>query len=176
MKYILEKIKSKYAVTDILQKRSNLLFFSAEKKVLTDLLAYLKELEGFSHFVMISCVDWIEENKFQLTYIVNHPVNKYDIAVRVDINRNEPVMDSIHHLWLHTETDQRELKELYGIDFPGSPRVNEAFVLEDWDQIPPMRRDFDTLKYAQETFFPREGRQTYDTKEYMKLKMYPDKE
>ncbi|WP_416208189.1 NADH-quinone oxidoreductase subunit C [Halomonas sp.] len=34
---------------------------------------------------------------------------------------------------------QRELKEMFGIDFPGSPRVDEPFVLESWDDIPPMR-------------------------------------
>ena len=83
-------------------------------------------------------------------------------------------MDSIHHIWIHAETDQREIKELFGIDFPGSPGVDEDFVLEDWDEIPPMRRDFDTLEYSERTFFQREGRKTYDTKEYMKSKLYPN--
>lgn len=175
MKDILEKIERKYQIKDILQKRENLLLFSIEKKYLTDILVYLKELEGFSHLVMLSSVDWLEENKFQLTYILNHPVNKHDVAIRVNLDRNEPVMDSIHHIWLHAATDQREIRELFGIEFPGSPGVNDDFVLEDWEETPPMRRDFDTLKYAEETFFPREGRKSYDTKEYMKSKLYPDK-
>ena len=176
MKEILEKIKSKYKITDILQKRDNLMMFTIEKKSVIDILTYLKELEGFTHLVMLSSVDWLEENKFQLTYIINNPVDKHDIAIRVLINRDEPTMDSIHHIWVHAETDQREIKELFGIDFPGSPGVDDDFVLEDWDEIPPMRRDFDTLEYAERTFFPREGRKTYDTKEYMKSKLYPDKE
>ncbi|MDA3886208.1 MAG: NADH-quinone oxidoreductase subunit C [Candidatus Delongbacteria bacterium] len=176
MKEILEKIKRKYEITDVLQKRDDLLFFSIGKKLLVDILNYLKELEGFTHLVMLSSVDWLEENKFQLSYIINHPVNKYDITIRVFIDRDKPVMDSIHQIWLQSATDQREIKELFGIDFPGSPGVDDDFVLEDWDDIPPMRRDFDTLKYATENFFPREGRQTHDTKEYMKSKLYPDKD
>ncbi|NOR46234.1 MAG: NADH-quinone oxidoreductase subunit C [Candidatus Delongbacteria bacterium] len=174
MKEILEKIKTKYEVTDVLQKRADLLFFTIDKKMVLDILNYLKELEGFTHLVMLSSVDWLEENKFQLTYIINHPINKHDIAIRVDLNRDEATMDSIHHIWIHAETDQREIKELFGIDFPGSPGVDEDFVLEDWDEIPPMRRDFDTLEYSERTFFPRDGRKTYDTKEYMKSKLYPD--
>jgi NADH-quinone oxidoreductase subunit C len=71
-------------------------------------------------------------------------------------------------------TYQRELKEMFGIDFQGSPRVNEAFILEGWDNIPPMRRDFDTKKYSEETYFPREGRGTNDPSEYMKQKLYPN--
>ena len=35
-------------------------------------------------------------------------------------------------------------------------------------------RDFDTKKYAEETFFPRPGRKTNDPKEHMKKKLYPD--
>ena len=65
---------------------------------------------------------------------------------------------------------------MYGIDFPGSPRVDESFILEGWDDIPPMRREFDTKKYSEEIFFPREGRETNDPEEYMKKKLYPDEE
>jgi hypothetical protein len=83
-------------------------------------------------------------------------------------------MDTIHHLWAQAATYQRELKEMYGVDFPGSPRVNDEFALEGWADIPPMRRDFDTLEYSERTFFPRPGRKTYDPVEYMKQNMYPD--
>ena len=84
------------------------MMFTIEKKSVIDILTYLKELEGFTHLVMLSSVDWLEENKFQLTYIINHPVNKHDISIRVFINRDEATMDSIHHIWIHAETDQRE--------------------------------------------------------------------
>ena len=83
-------------------------------------------------------------------------------------------MDSIHHLWAQAATYQRELKEMYGINFPGSPRVDEEFALEGWKDVPPMRRDFDTLAYSESTFFPRPGRKTHDPVEYMKKNMYPD--
>ena len=46
-------------------------------------------------------------------------------------------------------------------------------MLEGWDNIPPMRRDFDTKKYSEETFFPREGRETYDPRKVMEEKSYP---
>jgi len=37
-----------------------------------------------------------------------------------------------------------------------------------------MRRDFDTKKYSEETYFPRPGRKTHDPKTYMKEKLYPN--
>ncbi|WP_455383230.1 NADH-quinone oxidoreductase subunit C [Salinispira pacifica] len=83
-------------------------------------------------------------------------------------------MDSIHHLWAQAATYQRELKEMYGIHFPGSPRIDEEFALEGWNDVPPMRREFDTREYSEKTFFPRPGRKTHDPVEYMKQNMYPD--
>jgi NADH-quinone oxidoreductase subunit C len=85
-------------------------------------------------------------------------------------------MQSIHHLWAQAQVYQRELREMFGIDFPGCPRVNESFILEGWREIPPMRRDFDTKEYSERTYFPREGRSTIDPSERMARDRYPREE
>ena len=88
--------------------------------------------------------------------------------------RDEASMESIHDIWPTAMTYQRELREMFGIDFPGSPGVNDDFILEGWNDIPPYRRDFDTLKYSEEKYTHRAGRETKDPAEYMKEKLYPD--
>jgi NADH-quinone oxidoreductase subunit C len=176
MEKIIQNITQRFSVSDSVEKRDNLTFVTVKQDLAVALITHLRDIEGFAHFVLLTAVDWIEEEKFQLTYILNHPERKIDLAIRVYIDRNNPTMDSAHHLWEQVATYQRELKEMFGIDFPGSPRVDESFILEGWDNIPPYRRDFDTLKYAEETFFPREGRETNDPATYMKKKLYPDEE
>ena len=99
--------------------------------------------------------------------------NNHDIGLIIPIDRENAQMESIHHLWPAIETYQRELREMFGIDFPGCPRVNENFCLEGWEDIPPMRRDFDTSEYCKKTFYTRPGRKTNDPTKYMKGKMYP---
>jgi NADH-quinone oxidoreductase subunit C len=96
------------------------------------------------------------------------------MGIRVMVDREEAEMVSIHHLWAGAATYQRELFEMFGISFPGSPRMKEPFILEGWKEMPPYRRDFDTLKYSEKTYFPRPGRSTNDTAKYMKEKMYPE--
>lgn len=176
MKTIIDDIKTRFEISDVVKQRYNFSFLTCKKKQIISLITHLKNIEGFSHFVLLTAVDWIEEGKFQLTYILNNPDKRIDIAIRTFIERETATMDSAHHLWEHVATYQRELKEMFGIDFPGSPRVDEPFILEGWDDIPPYRRDFDTLKYAEETFFPREGRDSNDPAEHMKKKLYPDEE
>ncbi len=174
MQKIIDKLNTIFEISDIIEDSSNFSFLTCKKEQAISMITHLRDIEGFSHFVILSVVDWIEDEKFQLTYILNNPDKKIDIAIRVFIDRNNPIMDSAHHLWQHVATYQRELKEMFGIEFPNSPRLNESFILEGWDNIPPMRRDFDTNKYSEETFFPREGRTTNDPSEYMKNKLYPD--
>jgi NADH-quinone oxidoreductase subunit C len=174
MKNLIEKLSKSFELTDVVYQRPDLTFVTAKKENTINLVTQLRDYEGFSHFVLLSVVDWIEENVFQLTYFLNNPTGKYDLAIRCIIDREEATMTSAHHLWKQIATYQRELKEMYGIEFPGSPRLNENFILEGWDNIPPMRRDFDTKKYSAETFFPCERPKTNDPAEYMKSKMYPE--
>lgn len=167
----LNDIQKRFTITDVVKQRNNLSFVTCQKLQAIPLITHMKSNLGFSHLVLLTAVDWIENGVFQLSYILNNPEKKMDIAVRTMIPRDEPVMDSAHRLWVHIATYQRELKEMFGIDFPGSPRVNESFILEGWTDIPPYRRDFDTKKYSEETYFPRPGRETNDPAEYMKKKL-----
>lgn len=174
MEDIIQNIQEKFKVTDARQQRRNYYQLMVDNATTIPLVTYLRDYEGFSHFVLLSAVDWMEEGVFQLTYILNNPEKKIDISVRTLISRKEATMQSAHHLWEQVATYQRELKEMYGIDFPGSPRLNESFFLEGWDDIPPMRREFDTKKYSEETYFPRPKQKGEDPREYMKQKLYPN--
>ena len=174
MKELLTRLRKRFDITGHTQQRPNELFVTVTKERAVDLVTHLRDREGFAHLVLLTAVDWIEEGHFQLTYLVNNPETRQDVGVRTLLDREDPVMDTAHTLWAQMATYQRELYEMFGISFPGSPRMEEPFVLEDWDGPPPYRRDFDTKKYAEETYFPRPGRETHDPAEHMKKALYPE--
>jgi len=172
MKELLSKLKQKTTVTSVDKKRDDLYFVTVDKEQIELVLSYLKQQENFTHLAFLQAVDLIEENKFQLIYMLYNYDCKINIGIRVFIDRVEAEMTSIHNLWPHAWQYQRELKEMFGIDFPGSPKVDESFVLEGWDEIPPMRRDFNTLEYSIKTFYQRPGRTKNDPKTHMRKKLY----
>ena len=174
MKDLIERLRDKFPVKDEVFQRDDLSFVTTEKSQAIELVTHLRDYEGYTHLVLLTAVDWIEDGMFQLTYILNNPSTKVDLGVRIMLERADPVMTSAHHLWAAMATYQRELYEMFGISFPGSPRMKEPFILEGWDGPPPYRRDFDTKKYSEETYFPRPGRETHDPAEHMKKKMYPE--
>jgi NADH-quinone oxidoreductase subunit C len=174
MEKLIQTLKSTFNVSDVNYQKPNLTFITAPKDQAVALMTHLRDYEKFSHLVFLTAVDYIERNVFQLTYMLHNYENGHDLGIKVEIDRTQPQMTTIHHLWAQAATYQRELKEMFGIDFPDSPRVDEPFILESWENMPPMRRDFDTKKYAEETYFNRPGRKTHDPEEYMKEKLYPD--
>lgn len=174
MKNILDTITNRYGISDSRKQNDQLYFATCPKDNLVSLLIHLRDQEHFTHLTFLTAVDFIEQNTFQLTYMLHNYETKISLALLVLIDRENPVMESIHSLWEQARIFQQELREMFGIQFPGSPRIEENFALEGWDNMPPMRRDFDTKKYSEETFFPRPGRFTEDPREYMKKKLYPD--
>lgn len=155
-------------------RRTDLAFATVPQERAVSLIRDLRDRFGYAHLVFLTSVDVIEQNVFRLVYMLHDPSSHTDLAVQTEIPRTEASMESIHGLWEQAATYQRELKEMFGIDFPGSPRVDESFVLEGWDEIPPMRREFDTKEYSERTYFPRPGRGTTETRAHMKKNLYPD--
>ena len=174
MKELIERLKKQFKISEVVNQRDNETFVTVEKPNAISLLTHLRDYEGFTHLVLLTAVDWLEDGCFQLTYLLNNYEKKTDLGVKVKIDRENANMISIHHLWKTAATYQRELREMFGINFPDSPRVDEPFILEGWDNIPPYRRDFDTKKYSEETYSPRPGRATNDPADYMKKKLYPE--
>ncbi len=181
MRDLYNRLKALYPLGELTEQRSGangiLAFVTVPRASLRDVLQFLRDREGYVHLVLLTAVDWIEDGQFQLTYLLNNRAQRRDLGVRVMIDRlatGMASMESIHELWPTAATYQRELREMFGIDFPGSPRIDEEFILEGWNDIPPYRRDFDTLKYANESYSQRPGRETHDPQAHMKQQLYPD--
>lgn len=174
MRKLYENLNALFPLGELTQQRPNLAFVTVPREQLRALLIHLRDQQGYRHLVLLTAVDWLEDEQFQLTYLLHNRENSNDIGLRVMLSREEASMESIHDIWPTAATYQRELREMFGIDFPDSPGVNDDFILEGWNDIPPYRRDFDTLKYAEENFKDRPGRETHDSTQYMKQQLYPD--
>ncbi len=130
----------------------------ADKKMVSGILLFAKKQLGFIHLAHMTCIDWIDENKFELIYTIWSPIEKIHLFVKTKIERENPEMENIDSIWDQANTYEREIREMFGIQFPGLIGEQD-FALEDWDEMPPMRKDFDTKKYALETYYQRPGRE-----------------
>jgi NADH-quinone oxidoreductase subunit C len=132
---------------------------SVSKGSLLSLLSFLKS-QGYEHLGLISCVDWIEQEEFELVYIVSPYMSRdhehetqerSSIIVKTRIPREDPQFLTVIPVYQNAEPYERELHELFGIHFEGHPRLM-PLLLEREYPVPPFRKDFDTRKYVQEIF------------------------
>jgi NADH-quinone oxidoreductase subunit C len=179
MRDLHERLTARFPLGELTEQRPDLGFVTVPAAYLRPTLLHLRDREGYTHLVLLTAVDWLEDGQFQLTYLLSNRSSAQDLGLRVLIPREGASMESIHDVWPTAATYQRELREMFGIDFPGSPRLHEEFILEGWNDIPPYRRDFDTLKYARANYTDRPGRESlpkikHDPEQYMKQQLYPD--
>lgn len=174
MRALHDRLKALFPLGELTEQRPDLAFLTVPREHLRSIILHLRDLEGFTHLVLLTAVDWLEEGNFQLTYLLSNRGQAVDLGLRVMIPRDGASMDSIHDIWPTAATYQRELREMFGIQFPDSPGVNDDFILEGWIDMPPYRRDFDTKAFSAATFREREGRMTTDPERHMKQQLYPD--
>lgn len=162
MEETLRALEERFDAGGVERRGDRLAFARLPANRLVEAVTWLRDRAGCRHLVLLTAVDRIEDGVFRLLYLLHSPAGGFDIGLHVDLPREEASMESIHHLWAAARVYQRELREMFGIGFPGSPEVDVPMILEGWNGPPPMRRDFDTRAYSEATFYPREGRETRD--------------
>lgn len=169
-KQYINTIKANFNIEGDEIKRRRLISFTINKDTLHKALSFIKTTLGFETLSMIACTDWIEDKQFELTYVMWSYAHKIQAIVKTRIDRDKPSMDTLMPLWVQAQTFEREIHEMYGVEFPGNNRLTE-FMLEDWHFDPPLRRDFDTVRFVAEEYEMRKGREdAKDVKEYTKKK------
>ncbi|NPV88003.1 NADH-quinone oxidoreductase subunit C [Coprothermobacteraceae bacterium] len=103
----------------------------------------------FRHLMFLTCVDWIEQGEFELVYGLFDWDRGESVLIKTRIPRDNPKFKSLRHIYLPLEVYEREVHEMFGVVFEGNDRQYEPYVLEDWDDIPPLRKDFDPEKYIE---------------------------
>lgn len=129
--------------------------YIVEPEIVHGLLSFLKT-NGWIQLSYLSAIDWIDDNKFELVYIVFNWEKPVYIQVRAMIDRDNPVMNTVMPIYPGCKYYEREAHEFFGIKFPGNPDYEKQLILEEWDDMPPLRKDFDPQAYSDRKFTKRE--------------------
>lgn len=149
---IIKSIKLEFpkSILNILSKDKRILI-AVKREEIHEVLAHLKDID-FDHLSDVTCVDYITEEEFEIIYHLWSHVKKLRCTVKTRIPRENPVIKSVIDLWGGAQIHERENHEMFGIGFEGNPNVLPLF-LEDWEEIPPFRKDFDTRGYVKKHYY-----------------------
>jgi NADH-quinone oxidoreductase subunit C len=102
---------------------------------------------GYNFFEDCTAVDWYpQEPRFQLSYhIVSHSL-KQRLRLVVQLDSADPTVPSITSAWPSANFYEREVFDLFGIQFTGHPGLTRIMMPTDW-QGHPLRKDYPVEGY-----------------------------
>lgn len=151
---ILAKTKDRYEVLNVDIVMENQVSLDIEKGDVHSLLSFLRA-EGWRQLSMLTCVDWIAEGEFQLVYILMNWDIPVRIQVRTRIVRDDPKFLTITNIYPGAKYYERDVHEFFGVVFEGNDDALKQLFLENWDDIPPLRKDFDSRAYSDRKYAKR---------------------
>ena len=158
------EIKKRFATDDVEVKRNDLYKVGIRHHRLFELIHMIGNEYEYKTLNAIACTDWIEEGHFALTYMLTTLDRKHTFMVQTMINRENAHIKTLSHEFKQAQIMERDLHEMYGINFIGNENLKELS-LENWVHTPPLRREFDTLDFVNNQLTFREGRDdNVDTK------------
>ncbi len=96
--------------------------------------------------ISVSGVDFIKEDRMEVVYHIASISRKSNVKVllelKTSIPRDNPVTPSLFTIWPAVDFHECENWEMFGIIFEGHPGMRRVLLPEDWDELPPMRKDF----------------------------------
>jgi NADH-quinone oxidoreductase subunit C len=99
----------------------------------------LKNL-GFDRLGMVTAVD--QGEWFLLVYRLTSRRLRTAIFLKCKVARTSPVTPSFVGLWPAADWQEREVYDMYGIEFTGHPDLRRILMPEDWVGFP-LRKDYD---------------------------------
>lgn len=97
---------------------------------------------AMSYLRCLSGVD--QETHLEVVYQMINLSTKKELCVKVKTDRESPSIPSVTPLWSTADWNEREVYDLFGIDFPGHPDLRRIMMADDWVGHP-LRKDYEPL-------------------------------
>ena len=95
----------------------------------------------FDYLFCLTCIDW----KTHLTMVYHLSSTKYrhNIVIRSKLDRENPEIETVSHIWRTTDFHERETYEMFGVNFLNHPDLRLLILPDGWEGKNPMRKDFE---------------------------------
>lgn len=94
---------------------------------------------AFDYLADVTAIDW--QDRIEVVYRLTNLSTNAKIVLRVDLDHEKPLVDSLTSVWKGAEWQEREVFDLMGVDFTGHPDLRRILLPEDWEGYP-LRKDY----------------------------------
>jgi len=94
----------------------------------------------FDYLFCLTAVDW--KTHFTMVYHLTSTIHRHHVVVKVKLDRNNPEIETVSGIWRTAEMLEREVYDLFGIQFLNHPDLRRLIMPDDWNGWP-LRKDYE---------------------------------
>src|SRR5262249_49328963 len=110
-----------------------------------DVLEVLKRDAGFDYLADLSAADYLHypnaRDRFGVWYVLANTTTGRRLVVKTWVNDPDPTLPSVYALWNGADWMEREVYDMYGIEFEGHPDMRRGLMPDEYTASP-LRKDY----------------------------------
>jgi NADH-quinone oxidoreductase subunit C len=110
---------------------------------IVDVCRFLKATTGleFDYCQDITAIDWPVRKVIEVVYHVYSLVHRHGLVVKVETDRDKPTLGTVEGVWKAATWLEREIYDLFGVNFEGHSDLRRILMPDDWVGHP-LRKDY----------------------------------
>ena len=94
----------------------------------------------FDYLFCLTCVDW--KTHLNMVYHLSSTTERFNIVIKSKLDRTNPEIETVCDIWRTAEFHEREVFELFGVNFLNHPDLRKLILTDDFVGYP-LRTDFE---------------------------------
>ena len=88
----------------------------------------------------LTCIDW--KTHLTVVYHLTSTLHRIPIVIKIKLDRQQPQVETVSDIWRTAEFHEREVFELFGVQFLHHPDLRRLILTDDFEGFP-LRKDFE---------------------------------
>jgi len=118
-------------------------FVVVKSEKIVDVCRFLKTTPGldFDYCQDITAIDWPARKVIEVVYHVYSLEHRHGLVVKVETDRDKPTLATVEGVWKAATWLEREIYDLFGVNFEGHSDLRRILMPDDWVGHP-LRKDY----------------------------------
>jgi NADH:ubiquinone oxidoreductase subunit C len=96
---------------------------------------------SFDYLFCETCVDW--KTHLTMVYHLESTQHRHIVVLKSKLDRNKPEIETVSDIWKTAVFHEREVYELFGVNFLNHPDLRLLILPDGWEGKNPLRKDFE---------------------------------
>ena len=95
---------------------------------------------NLDYLFCLTCIDW--KTHLTMVYHFSSTAHRETIVFKVQLDRTAPQIETVSDIWKTAEFHEREVYEMFGVNFNQHPDLRRLILTDDFEGFP-LRKDFE---------------------------------